>query len=234
MSLGEIDHFATMLTGCENINSGGPLTPDGKYALGVLRLHAVDFGGIAGQEGFLDSIKRGASNIKEWIVKVLKAIWAFLTRKKKRTFKEPERANSNKEDHERVEEVIEKIPHVEKVAESLKPQYEQIAERIAKLDTEAFLNIKLNMDTITGALDNILSFIKQSDANRQASKIHSHISRAFSYSRKELYALLDGMDAKVKRVTPEEERTLSSITVISKDFTELHARIEKLYDDFME
>lgn len=233
MSFGEVEHFATMLAGCESINSGKPLNSDGRYAYAVLKLHAADFGAVAGQEGFLDSIKRGASNIKEWIIKVIRAIRDFLTGRGKKSFKKAGPVNSNKEDHERVKEVSEKIPGVEKAIENLKPQYEQIAERITNLDVEGLLNVQVDIRQVTDKMDELLALLKRTDANKEASKIESQISRAFGASRKELYKLLDGIDAKVKHATPDEERKLSSITVMSKDFTELHARIENVYDNFI-
>ena len=74
MSFGEVEHFATMLAGCESISNGNTTNTDAKYALSVLKLHANDAGLYAGQEGFLDSIKRGANNVKEWILKLIQAI----------------------------------------------------------------------------------------------------------------------------------------------------------------
>lgn len=71
-------HFSNMIVGCESINSvlknGGKLSYEGRYAQTVLKLHAEDAGFVAGTEGFLDSVKKGASNVKEWIMKILKAI----------------------------------------------------------------------------------------------------------------------------------------------------------------
>lgn len=74
MSFGEVEHFGTMLSGCESINSGNALTADGQYAFAVLKVHANDAGLYAGNEGFLDAIKRGANNVYEWIKKMIRAI----------------------------------------------------------------------------------------------------------------------------------------------------------------
>lgn len=79
MEFSDIDHYATMLAGCESINNGVYNTPDARYAQSVLRLHANDAGIYAGQEGFLDAIKTGARKTKEWIEKALKAIKQFFT-----------------------------------------------------------------------------------------------------------------------------------------------------------
>lgn len=80
----ELQHFSTILTGCESINSvmanGGKLSYEGRYAQTVLRLHAEDAGLVAGTEGFLDSIKKGAQNTKQWIMKILAAIKEWSTK----------------------------------------------------------------------------------------------------------------------------------------------------------
>lgn len=74
----DIEHYARIISGCESINlriAGGPkLTEDGRYAQTVLRLHAEDAGLYAGQEGFFEKVKEGAKNIKDWIIKLIKAI----------------------------------------------------------------------------------------------------------------------------------------------------------------
>lgn len=90
---GEIEHLATMVTGCENLNlamSGkAQLNSDGNYAYAVLKLHVADMGSVAGNEGFLDGVKKTAGKVKEWLAALIKAIKEFLTGKKK-TVKEQE------------------------------------------------------------------------------------------------------------------------------------------------
>lgn len=91
--LGDIEHFATMISGCENINLAmggkGQLNGDGHYAYAVLKLHVADMGSVAGQEGFLDGVKKTAGKVKEWLAALIKAVKNFLTGKKK-TVKEQE------------------------------------------------------------------------------------------------------------------------------------------------
>lgn len=74
MSLGEIDHFATMVMGCESLTSGSTLTSDGKYTYAVLRLYSH-----AGNEGFLDTVKVAAGKIKEFFLELCSMIKNFLT-----------------------------------------------------------------------------------------------------------------------------------------------------------
>jgi hypothetical protein len=77
MSFSDIEHFATVLSGCESINSGDRISDNARYAFGVLKLHATDFSAHAGQEGFLDQVKKTAGNTKEWLIKLIKAIKEF-------------------------------------------------------------------------------------------------------------------------------------------------------------
>lgn len=74
MSYSDVEHYATIISGCEDLTSGNVKSPDAVYAFTVLQLHAGDAGLVAGQEGFMDSIKAGAKNVKEWIKKLIQAI----------------------------------------------------------------------------------------------------------------------------------------------------------------
>ncbi|EBY9764047.1 hypothetical protein D5W64_13115 [Salmonella enterica subsp. enterica serovar Saintpaul] len=79
MSYSDIDHCLNMIQGCESLIQGDTQAPNTVYALTVLKLHASDMGLHAGQEGFMDEIKKGAKNIAEWIIKMIKAIKDYLT-----------------------------------------------------------------------------------------------------------------------------------------------------------
>lgn len=76
MDFSTVDHFATVISGCESINSytGGRLSGDGQYAFTVLKLNINDLDPYSGQEGMLDKIKAGAKNVKDWIMKLIEAI----------------------------------------------------------------------------------------------------------------------------------------------------------------
>lgn len=82
MSQSDIDHFAAMISGCESITSGLPLTDDGRYAFSVLKLHVQDMGMVAGQEGFLDNIKKGAKKTGKWIMDMIIAFIGWITNEK--------------------------------------------------------------------------------------------------------------------------------------------------------
>lgn len=73
----DLNHYFNIVSGCEAITSGNRTSYESHYAFAVLKLHAQDVGLIAGTEGFLDHIKKGAKNIKDWIAKAIKAIWDF-------------------------------------------------------------------------------------------------------------------------------------------------------------
>lgn len=74
----DLEHYVTIISGCEsvqdNFNHGLKLDYNGQYAMSVLKLHAQDAGHVAGTEGFLDAVKRGATNIYEWIKKLIETI----------------------------------------------------------------------------------------------------------------------------------------------------------------
>lgn len=74
----DLEHYSTIISGCESvqqrINHGVALDYNGRYAFTVLKLHAQDAGHVAGTEGFLDAVKRGATNIYEWIKKLIATI----------------------------------------------------------------------------------------------------------------------------------------------------------------
>lgn len=78
LPIDDVQHFATIISGCESLQDrltyGTELSYEGAYAGAVMKLHAQDAGFVAGTEGFLDSIKRGATNVYEWIKKLIASI----------------------------------------------------------------------------------------------------------------------------------------------------------------
>lgn len=81
MNFNDVEHYATMLAGCESINTGNYKAEDAVYATTVLKMHANDAGLFAGQEGFLDAIKSGAKKTKDWIAALIKSITDWLSNK---------------------------------------------------------------------------------------------------------------------------------------------------------
>lgn len=79
MSHSDIQHSLNMLSGLEAFSNGNVRSPDAVYAASVLRLHALDAGNIEGSEGFMDAIKKGAKNVKDWIIALIKALKEYLT-----------------------------------------------------------------------------------------------------------------------------------------------------------
>lgn len=78
MSYSDVIHFSNMVSGCESINSGEYKSPNSIYAQTVLKLHANDAGLYAGQEGFLDNVKKGAGKFLEWVKKLIRAIKDYI------------------------------------------------------------------------------------------------------------------------------------------------------------
>ncbi|QZA70722.1 hypothetical protein AH04_249 [Erwinia phage AH04] len=99
MSQSDIEHFATMISGCESITSGRALTDDGRYAFSVLKIHAEDTGCFAGQEGFLDTIKKGAKKTGKWIMDMIIAFIGWITDEKGRLDKIDKEYRAKEEDY---------------------------------------------------------------------------------------------------------------------------------------
>lgn len=77
--LAGFEHESEMLDGyvdlIECVDQEKELTPSAIYTNAVLNLHVQDEDGVVdGQEGFLDSIKRGATKVYEWIKSIIRAI----------------------------------------------------------------------------------------------------------------------------------------------------------------
>lgn len=77
--MSDIQHSLSMLAGLEAFSNGDTRSPNAVYAATVLKLHALDAGHVEGSEGFMDAVKKGAKNAKDWIVALIKAIKAYLT-----------------------------------------------------------------------------------------------------------------------------------------------------------
>lgn len=88
----DMTHLGRVVSGLESlhehINYNAGIDVDGTYALTVLELHAADEGEVAGTEGFLDAVKKGANDVVAWIMKIVKAIVDFITGKKKVVWKD--------------------------------------------------------------------------------------------------------------------------------------------------
>lgn len=78
MSFSDVEHFGAILSGCESI--GKNINNDeSRYAFAVLKLHAQDAGCVAGQEGFIETVKKGAQKTVDWIIKLIKSIRDWLS-----------------------------------------------------------------------------------------------------------------------------------------------------------
>lgn len=82
MSFSDIEHFSNMVTGCESLNAHfynkEVAGTEAHYAFSVLKLHAADAGHVAGTEGFLDAVKKGAKKGKEWLLQLIQYIKDFI------------------------------------------------------------------------------------------------------------------------------------------------------------
>lgn len=78
MSYSDVDHFSSIVSGCESLVHGDPNSPDARYAFTVLKLHAGDAGLYAGQEGFMEAVKKGANASIKWIKELITSIKNYL------------------------------------------------------------------------------------------------------------------------------------------------------------
>lgn len=104
MSFSDVEHVMTMMSGCESLLHGDPKSADAQYAFTVLKLHANDAGFVAGQEGFLDAVKKGASATVEWVKKLIRAIRDYIK-------------GISKEDRERINQIKKRVEELSKVEE---------------------------------------------------------------------------------------------------------------------
>lgn len=187
MELHDIEHFSRIVAGCESVtehldcNVG--MSEEGRYTYAVLQLHAQDEGLVDGTEGFIDSIKKGAKNIKEWFLALLNSIMNFIGevtgRNKKKREQEEEIARKEKEVKEDKEKAI---AYEEKLVALLKSSFaeplrlsEQAYEDIGTtglLDRDSFsaLNVSnLRIHSGYGAIRGLNLEIKHAkDSNTRA------------------------------------------------------------------
>lgn len=78
MSFSDVEHHIAVFDGCESLLSGNSKTANAQYAFTVLKLHAGDQGVYAGQEGFMDTIKKGARSTVKWIKQIIQAIRDYM------------------------------------------------------------------------------------------------------------------------------------------------------------
>lgn len=80
--VGDFDHIITLTKGFEDlhedIKGNSESQDDALYTDTVLKLNDIDLTSVVGEEGFLDSIKRGAGKIKEWIMNLIRSIRSWL------------------------------------------------------------------------------------------------------------------------------------------------------------
>lgn len=228
MSISDVEHFATVLSGCESINHGDYKAPDSTYAQTVLKLHAQDAGFIAGQEGFLDSIKKGASNVKEWILKLIRALIGF--------FNKGGSPREERKDYEKLEkEFAKNAPEMHKkiIREVYGDAFSKIqADVISALDSDKAelmvteYRIFENFDNIPKSLDKPIEQVKEG-------KYPSN-SLSFFLTSSDFKRYLEKIEKKIRSLGKDEPvpEELTWFVKFSKLIVESQERInglDKLY-----
>lgn len=90
-----VEHFSNLLNGFEDLvectQKGEGLSPNAAYTNAIINLDDDVVEVIDGQEGFLDSVKRGATKVYEWIKSLIKAIKDWLLGTSKRAYEAAKR-----------------------------------------------------------------------------------------------------------------------------------------------
>lgn len=247
-TFGEVEHFVSMVAGIESMNSGQPLDPDGKYAYSVLKLHAVDFGAVVGQEGFLDNVKAAAGKAGEWIKKLVAAIKNWLTGSKKTTGDEEKANNAAKA---KVAEAVRKAEPAkkEKMHAAAEATHKNVLPQIQKLiDKLNGIKGSLSGDGwnelgFAPNFDDVIKHLKEADKGYSESnpfEIGTALTRGCWSLEGEIDKLntalskVGGDDAerlKVGKVAGKKIETLGAIVVGMNKMSERLRH--KLLDDFM-
>jgi hypothetical protein len=77
MSFSDIEHFGTMIDGCEALQSGDRKSESARYAFSVLRIQQPDMASVAGQESFTSTIVNAGKHLYEMIKNFIRSIRDF-------------------------------------------------------------------------------------------------------------------------------------------------------------
>lgn len=218
MTLGEeIQHYSRIILGCESINNvlnnGGKLTEDGRYAQTVLRLHAEDAGNIAGTESFLDSFKKGAESVKDWVLKLVKAIREFIAGKKKEQPKPPSSSTQPAE---------EKTDKQTKSGEKYIPPINALIAKAEKAD---------GLNSVVSTLNSALSSAKSGTVKDVSQKLHQADDRILSELQNHTNKL--NQLASKDNAQAEINKEIQAIKVLESLSTQLGKVIERAFNEMM-
>jgi hypothetical protein len=229
MTLSDIEHYATMVSGCESINQRDYSHPDAIYASAVLQLHVNDMGSYAGQEGFLDQVKKGASSVKEWIIKLVKAIKQFIFGKKDK----PKKSLPKKEEKELVSKIESQLAEIKGGMENVVSKAEYFKRMENNLWFNKNLNISLDFDKIIETANKVTSLANSKITSNIGESIQDELAKIFGLVKKQASSLADGLEKKVKASTDkEEEKYFNLVAPIAKKLTSFVITAEILYDNF--
>lgn len=218
MTLGEeIQHYSRVILGCESINNvlthGGKLTEDGRYAQTVLRLHTEDMGHIAGTESFLDSFKKGAESLKDWVLKLVKAIREFITGKKKERPEPPKTSNAPAE---------EKTEKQTKSGEKYVPPINALIAKASKAD---------GMNSVVSTLNSALSSAKSGTSKDVGQKLTLADDRILSELQNRTNKL--NQLASKDNAQAEINKEIQAVKVLESLSTQIEKVMERIFNEAM-
>jgi len=172
------EHEDTLLTGygelIDCVEGNLPLTPDAAYVDTVLKLDEEDYLNVDGNEGFLDSIKRGSIKVYEWIKQLLKSIkeWLF---------------GKNKKDYEEAKKNVQKDVEWEKllsdtVSLSSNPVDQRAVDEVAKLirkvsiDDKTIINQEIEEAILAFEESNSLTKVRSDLTEKITGKVNTRLN----------------------------------------------------------
>lgn len=245
----DMQHAETMIQGLQDTVSGSEgmnLTEAQHYLHGVLYANGVSSLNVHGNEGVVDTIKKGLLKIWETIKAAVKRLWDFLfgnnkaqkdiddvKKKSEQTLKEPEKA---------IEVNEEKREAFAKHLEALAEEYGQFNEKYGKVYLGAdALEVLISATELTNA-ENDLKFIakqvretttlsKVKDTNRLISKFLGKMSENFKNMKstsQEAETKIKKLEGEIKALTEkngesEKEALKASLAKVQKTVSYVNA-----------
>lgn len=231
MSYSDVEHVMTMMSGCESLLNGDPKSADASYAFTVLKLHATDAGFIAGQEGFMDAIKKGASASVEWVKKLIRAIRDYLK-------------GISREERERLNDIDKKLKDLFKVEgynpadayEELKNPANMILQRLEGVakDVEGTDLSFPDITALAKKMENLIEYMDGDSTNdfyKKVDSLLSDINNAITSATTSLDKSVSSKEGDDKSLTDSEKFASTALRNLVSAKEALDRFIDKYHDE---
>lgn len=231
MSFSDVEHVMTMMSGCESLLHGDPKSADAKYAFTVLKLHAGDAGFVAGQEGFMDAVKKGASATVEWVKKLIRAIRDYLK-------------GISREERDRLNDIDKKLKELFKVEgynpadayASLKEPAGMILKRLEGVakDVEGTDISFPDVGALVKKTENLIDYMdgdSTEDFYKKVNALLSDLNNAITSATTSLDKSVSGKDGDDKSLTDGEKFASTALKNLVSTKEALNRFIDKYHDE---